>query len=207
MFVPPLHTFQHFDPRSRRTAVGLRHSISVLERYARHAAVSQPKACFEASEVQHTQHTQTLRAWMGWVRDHAEKHLNKHLDHLRQAGQVRQENGGSQGAGASWSPNKPPYDVKLPIYPVSYSEEEKTAQREAGKLAVILVSACSTLSHDEFHPRLQHCTCTVTGHPAQARSWLRTSKMLLARRGMFWTSQEGCIASVMLSEALAKLSC
>ena len=71
---------------------------------------------------------------MGWVRDHAEKHLNKHLDHLRQAGQLRQENGGSHGAGASWSPNKPPYDVKLPIYPVSYSEEEKTAQREAGKL-------------------------------------------------------------------------
>ena len=81
-----------------------------------------------------SQHTQALRAWMGWVRDHAEKHLNKHLDHLRQAGQPRQENGGSHGAGASWSPNKPPYDANLPIYPVSYSEEEKTAQREAGKV-------------------------------------------------------------------------
>lgn len=35
-------------------------------------------------------------------------------------------------AGAFWTPRKPPpYDPTLPVYPVVYSEEEKTAQREA----------------------------------------------------------------------------
>ena len=35
-------------------------------------------------------------------------------------------------AGAFWTPRKPPpYDSTLPAYPVVYSEEEKTAQREA----------------------------------------------------------------------------
>jgi len=35
-------------------------------------------------------------------------------------------------AGAFWTPKKPPpYDPSLPAYPVTYSEEEKAAQREA----------------------------------------------------------------------------
>ena len=69
---------------------------------------------------------------MDWVRDHAGPHLNKHFGHLRRPDAPQQQTGACHGAGASWTPNKPPYDVNLPICPVSYSEEEKIAQREAG---------------------------------------------------------------------------
>ena len=68
---------------------------------------------------------------MDWLREHADKHLSKHLRH---PGHADTPNGSCQGAGASWSPNKPPYDINLPgPYPVRWSEEDKTAQRQAGE--------------------------------------------------------------------------
>ena len=70
---------------------------------------------------------------MEWIRDHAREHLDKHLGASKRAMNSVPENGGLHRAGADWTPHRPPYDVNLPVMPVSYTEEDKAAQREAGK--------------------------------------------------------------------------
>ena len=76
----------------------------------------------------------TVVRGMDWIRDHAREHLDKRLGPLKRPFSSLPENGGSYRAGADWTPHRPPYDVDLPITPVSYTEEDKLAQREAGEV-------------------------------------------------------------------------